>query len=177
MRGMRALRWILGAFAVVVAAGILFLFFGLNTLRGPIARAIGDATGRELVIEGDLRPTWDWIHPSFRAEKVTFANAPWAREKYMLKADAVEVTVSVTPLLAGRVNLPHVHLERPEVNLQEDAEGRKNWVLKDEEPNKESRIHIKKLTLDHGRLAYDDAGRKIDIVAELSTDATGVAFS
>jgi uncharacterized protein involved in outer membrane biogenesis len=70
-----------------------------------------------------------------------------------------------------------VHLERPEVNLQEDAEGRKNWVLKDEEPNKESRIHIKKLTLDHGRLAYDDAGRKIDIVAELSTDATGVAFS
>src|SRR3954466_15534432 len=144
---MRALRWIAGLFLMLVVAGVLFLFFGLNTLRGPIARAIGDATGRELVIEGNLRPTWDWIHPSFRAEKVTFANAPWGKEKYLLQADAVEVTISVTPLLAGRVNLPHVNLERPVVNLEQDAQGRKNWVLKDEDPNKESRIHIKRLTL------------------------------
>ena len=76
---MRAVRWTLGIFALFVAAGILFLFFGLNTLRAPIARAVTNATGRELVIEGNLRPAWDWIHPSFRAEKVTFANSPWAK--------------------------------------------------------------------------------------------------
>jgi len=174
---MRALRWIAGIFLLLVVAGTLFLFFGLNTLRGPIARAIGNATGRELVIGGNLRPTWDWIHPSFRAEKVTFANSPWAKEKYLLQADAIEVTISVTPLLAGRVNLPHVNLERPVVNLEQDVEGRKNWVLKDEDPNKDSRIHIKRLTLDHGRLTYEDGGRDIHVASDLSTDATGVAFT
>ena len=71
---MRADRWTLGILAVLAAAGILFLFFGLNTLKGPIERAVLDATGRELVIEGDLRPAWDWIHPRFRAEGVRFAN-------------------------------------------------------------------------------------------------------
>src|SRR2546421_4036548 len=100
---MRAVRWIVAFVAVVIAAGILFLFFGLNTLRGPIARAVTNATGRELVIEGNLRPAWDWVHPSFRAERVTFANAEWGKAKYLFKAESMEVTIAVMPLLAGRL--------------------------------------------------------------------------
>jgi len=173
---MRAARWILGLFAVVVVAGVLFLFFGLNTLRQPIARAVQKATGRELVIEGNIRPRWDWIHPSFRLEKVSFANPDWATEKYLFTAEAVDVTISVTPLIAGRINIPRVHLERPVVNLEVDTEGRKSWILKEEGEKKESRVHIKRLSLDEGRLVYSDDMRDIDIEAHLSTDRTGVAF-
>ncbi|MGE5640254.1 MAG: AsmA family protein [Clostridia bacterium] len=174
---MRALRWILGIFLVLVVGGVLFLFFGLNTLRGPIARAVGNATGRELVIGGSIRPRWDWIHPSFRVEKVSFANAPWGKEKYLFQAEAVDLTISVTPLLAGRVSLPRVNLEHGIVHLEQDAEGRKNWILKSDEPHKESRIHIRELALDHGQLTYDDAGRDIHLAADLSTDRTGVNFA
>src|SRR6185436_17305962 len=117
---MRVLRWTAAVVAVFVVAGILFLFFGLNTLRGPIARAVTKATGRELVIEGNIRPSWDWIHPSFRVEKVSFANPEWATEKYLFTVEAMEVTISVTPLLAGRINIPRIHLERPVVNLEVD---------------------------------------------------------
>ncbi len=175
---MRAIRWTLGILAVLFVAGILFLFFGLNTLKAPLERAVRGATGRELVIEGDLKPAWDWIHPSFRAEKVRFANPSWAKETNLLEADVVEITVSVLPLLAGRVVLPLVHLENAAVNLEQDEEGRKTWILeKDPEPKEESRIHVRRLTLDHGLLSYDDAGRDISLTADLNTDATGVLFS
>jgi AsmA protein len=44
-------------------------------------------------------------------------------------------------------------------------------------PEHASRVQIHKLTLDHGTLAYDDAKLDMSIRAELSTDATGVAFT
>lgn len=174
---MRVLKWTGAIFALLAAAAVLAaLFGGLNLLRGPISRITLDKTGRELRIEGSLRPVWSWIHPRVRAEKVTFANPPWAKEKYLLQADAVELTLSVLPLAVGRVVLPEVHLERPVVDLEQDADGRKNWVL-DEKPHEESRVHIRRLTLDEGELLYDDAPRDISLRAQLETDSTGIQFS
>jgi uncharacterized protein involved in outer membrane biogenesis len=74
--------------------------------------------------------------------------------------------------------LPAVHLERPEVALELDAGGRRNWILKEEpEEKQKSRFLIKLLTLDHGRLSYDDAVRDHSIQAELSSDEQGVVFT
>jgi uncharacterized protein involved in outer membrane biogenesis len=175
----RFLKWTAGLFLLLVVVAIAAVYFtGLNGLRGPISRIAGEKTGRELLIEGDLRPVWSWVHPRIRAERVTFSNPSWAKEKFLFKADAAEITISVLPLVAGRVVLPEVHLVRPTVDLERDKEGRKNWVLKDEpKPDEPSRLQIHRLTLDHGTLAYDDAGLDISIRAELSTDATGVAFT
>ena len=161
---------------VVVA---LFLAFGLNSLRGPVERAVSNATGRELRIEGDLRARWSWVHPRFRVEKVTFANADWGEADYMLSAEAIEASIRVLPLLRGRVVIPEVHLEGAEVNLEQDAEGNKNWILDNEkdEQKKESRVAVELLTLDRGQLNYDDAGRDISLQADLNTDETGVVFA
>lgn len=173
----RTLKWLGGTVLVLVVLLSLTLIFGLNLLKGPITRMVSKATGRELVIER-LHPVWSWVHPRFRAEGVSFANAKWGKADYLLTADAIEASVSVLPLLAGRVVLPEVHLQKAELSLEQDAEGRKNWVMKEEpEPKQESRIVIALLTLDHGRLAYEDAARDISLKSELSTDAEGVKFS
>jgi AsmA protein len=138
---------------------------------------VSKASDRELVV-GRLTPVWSWLHPRFRAEGVTFANAKWGKAEYLLKADAVEASIEVLPLLAGRVVIPEVHLEKADLSLEQNAEEKKNWVLKeDPEPKQESRIHIKLLTLDHARFAYIDATRDIDLETRLSTDATGVGFA
>lgn len=178
---MRALKWFGGTVLVLSAllalTLVLTLAFGLDALKGPITRAVSKATQRELVIER-LKPVWSWVHPRFRAEGVTFANAKWGRAEYLLKADAIEATVSVLPLLAGRVHLPEVHLEKAELSLEQDADGRKNWVMKeDPQPKEESRLVIGLLTLDHGKLDYDDAARDISLRSQLDTDADGVKFS
>src|SRR3954454_447829 len=143
---MRILKWTGGIVLALLVALVLFIAFGLSTLKGPITRAVSNATGRELVIDGRLKPVWSWVHPRFRAEKVSFANADWADEDWMLQADAIEVTVRVLPLLAGRVVLPEVHLERPNIDLEMDEDGRKNWVLGDQKKEGGSRISLQQLT-------------------------------
>lgn len=173
-----ALKWTAWLVLALLVALALLIAFGLNTLRGPITRAVSEATGRELVIEGNLKPIWTWKHARFRAENVSFTNADWAKEDYLFAANAVEASVRLLPLLRGRVVVPEVHLESAEVNLEQDADGRKNWILEKEPKEKEeSRLHIERLTLDDGQLKYDDAGRDISIEADLYTDETGVVFA
>lgn len=173
---MRALKWVGLAVLVLLTALVLFAVFGLGTLKGPITKAVTSASGRELVIDGELKPVWSWVHPRFRAEKIRYANPDWADEDWMFQADAVEVSVKLWPLLVGRVVLPEVHLERPDVSLLIDEEGRKNWLLeRDQQKEGEgSRISVQLLTFDHGRLRFADAGRDIDLENALSTDADGV---
>ena len=174
---MRVLKWTGGIIFALLVALALFIAFGLHTLKGPITRAVSNATGRELVIDGNLRPVWTWVHPRFRAEKVRFANPDWATESYMFQADAVEASVELMPLFIGRVVLPEVHLQRPIINLEIDEEERKNWLLKaDEQKEGGSRISILALTFDEAQLSYDDAIREISLDSELATDASGVNF-
>src|SRR5215210_4206606 len=94
-RSMRAMKWIGVAVLVVLTALVLFVTLGLGTLKGPITNGVTKATGRELLIEGDFKPVWTWLHPRFRAEKVSYANPEWASEDWMFQADAVEVTVKL----------------------------------------------------------------------------------
>ena len=177
---MRApLKWTVGLVLALLIVLALFITFGLNTLRGPITRAVTEATGRKLQIEGDLKPIWSWTHPRFRAEKISFANPDWATEATMFTAEAVEASVSLLGLLRGRVVVPEVHLESALVNLEQDAKGQKNWILDrdQKEEKKESRVRIGLLTMDHGQLNYDDAVRDISIQADLNTDETGIVFA
>ena len=118
------------------------------------------------------------MHPRFRAEKVSYANPDWAGEDYMFQADAVEVSIELLPLLAGRVILPEVRLQRPVVDLEVDEDGRKNWILSEQDQHKEggSRVSIKSLIFDDAQLTYTDDIRDIDLVSQLSTYADGVKF-
>src|SRR5512138_123142 len=165
-----ALKWTVGIALALLVALALFISFGLNTLRGPISRAVTNATGRELVIDGKIRAVWSWVHPRFRVEKVTFANADWAREDYLFSADAVEAEVRLLPLLRGLVVLPQLRLEGADVNLERDEEGRQNWILdtkkEKDEQKKDSRVHIGLLTLDQGHLSYADAALDIDLQSD-----------
>lgn len=174
---MRVLRWVGGFVVVVLVATALFIAFGLNALRGPISRKVSELTGRELRIEGSLKPVWSWTDLRFRAEHVSFANPQWATEDLMLRADAIEASVDLLPLFIGQVYLPEVHLVRPELNLEVAPDERKNWILeRDQKPRsgKPSRFHIQALTFDEARLKYDDAIRVISVEAQLSSDAQGV---
>jgi uncharacterized protein involved in outer membrane biogenesis len=174
---MRVVRWVGGFVVLVLVASALFIAFGLNSLRGPIARKVSDLTGRELRIEGSLRPVFSWTDLRFRADRVSFANPPWATEALMLRADRIEASVRLLPLFIGQVVLPEVHLVRPELNLEIAADNRKNWILdRDQKPKEDrpSRFHIQALTFDEARLKYDDANRVISVEAQLSSDARGV---
>jgi AsmA protein len=166
----RLLKWVGGFLLVITLLIVLIIaFFNWNWLRGPIERMATEKTGRQLVINGDLSAHLAWPRPSFRAERVTFANPSWAKEKQMVAVDGVEFTIDLSELLMKNVVLPEVRLERPIVFLEQSADGRKNWLLDHDQKDEDSRIHIDHILLDHGRFSYDDPVKKISIQSEIST--------
>ena len=179
----RSLKWLAGVFLALIVLAVLFIaIFGWNWLRGPIERMTLEKTGRELAIGGDIEVKFGWPLPRIHAGAVTFANPAWAREKQMVAADAVEIAIDLPQLLRQNIVFPEVRLERPLVFLEQGADGRKNWLLDLNQQDEQARIRIDRLTLDDGRLGYDDAGKKTSIRAELSTSNTqpagvGVTFT
>lgn len=179
----RSLKWIAGVLLTPVVLAVLFIaIFGWNWLRGPIERMTTERTGRVLAINGDLTVKLGWPLPHLRAAAVSFANPPWAKEKHMLTADAVDITVHLPQLLARNIVLPEVRLEHPVVFLEQAADGRRNWLLDLEQKDEAARVRIDRLSLDQGRLGYDDVAQKTSIRAELSTTGAeaavaGVSFS
>ena len=174
----RPLAWTAGILLTPVALAMIFIaLFGWNWLRGPIQNMTTEKTGRVLAINGALQVKFGWPNASIHGESVTFANPSWAREKQMVAADGVEISVSLPQLLLRNIVLPDVRLERPVVYLEQGSEGRKNWLLDLQQQDEDVRIRIERLTLDQGKLGYDDAAKKTSIRAELSTSAPGLSFS
>lgn len=169
----RSLKRIAGVFLAFIVLVVLFIaVFGWNWLRGPIERMTTEKTGRVLAINGELKVKFGWPLPRIHAGAVTFANPGWAREKQMVAADAVEIAIDMQQLLRQNIVLPEVRLERPVVFLEQGTDGRKNWLLDLNQQDEGARIRIDRLTLDAGRLGYDDAGQKTSIRSELSTSNT-----
>ena len=183
MTASRLLKWTAGLLLAPFLLAVLFIaIFGWNWLLGPIERITLEKTGRELAIGGDLTVKFGWPLPRIHAGAVSFANPAWATEKQMVAADAVEIAIDLPQLLRQNVVLPEVRLERPVVFLEQGSGGRKNWLLDVNQQDEQARIRIDRLTLDHGRLGYDDPAQKTSIRSELSTSITqpagaGVTFT
>jgi uncharacterized protein involved in outer membrane biogenesis len=182
----RSLKWLAALLLALPLLAILYVaLFGWNWARGPLQHIALEKTGRELVIGGDLKVSLGWPSPRVRANTVSFANPPWAKEKRMVAVDDMEFTVDLLALLRKHLVFPEVRMTRPVVFLELAADGRKTWLLDLDQSDETARILIGRLTLDHGRLGYDDAKQKTSIRSDISTqdmransaDATGVVFS
>ena len=155
--------------AIATAATIFILLFGWNWMRQPIERYALNKTGRVLAIKGDLTIGYDWPLPRILAKDVTFANPAWAKEPLLLKTSAVEVTLELLQMFQGHYVFPKVHLERPVVFLEQNPDGRKSWLLDLEQKNEAARIQIGRVTLDEGKLGYDEGAAKTRIRADISS--------
>ena len=155
--------------ALIVLAVLFIAVFGWNWLRGPIERMTMEKTGRVLAINGDLQVKVGWPWPRIHADTVTFANPGWARERQMVTADAVDVTIDLPKLLRQNILFPEVRLTRPAVFLEQGTAGRKSWLLDRNQQDEGARIQIDRLMLDHGTLGYDDPEEKTSIRSDLST--------
>ncbi len=167
---MRILKWLaLILLAIATAATIFILVFGWNWMRQPIERYTLAKTGRVLAIKGDLTLGYHWPLPRILANDVTFANPAWAREPLLLDASAVEIELDLLQLFRRHVVFPQVHLQRPAVFLEQSPDGRKSWLLDLDQKDDAARIHIGRLTLDEGKLGYDDVATKTRIRADISS--------
>ncbi len=156
----------------IVLAVLFVAIFGWNWLRGPIERMTTEKTGRALAINGDLKVKFGWPLPRITIGAVTFANPGWARNRQMITADAVEITIDLPQLLLQHIVFPEVWLMRPVVFLERGGNGQKNWLMDLNQQNEKAHIQIDRLSFDHGTLGYDDSREKTSIQADISTPNT-----
>jgi len=167
---LRTLKWL----AIILTLGVVLILLlaslpNWNWLREPLAQQVGNKTGRELRIGGDLEISLGWPRTRIRAEDITFSNPAWARKKNMIAVKQVMVDVAIPPLFRRRMVFDDVRLDRAEIALEKSLDGRKNWLLDRNQRDDQARIVISHLAVTEGRVEYRDPASKTNLIAQVST--------
>ncbi|MBI3030106.1 MAG: AsmA family protein [Candidatus Rokubacteria bacterium] len=158
--GIALLVLLVGVAAALVA---VISTMDVNRYKGVIAQKVSEATGRTLAIQGDLRLTFSLV-PAIRVEGVSLANAPWGSAPRMVRVKRLEAHVALLPLLQRQVRVRRLVLVEPEILLETDAEGHRNWDLF---PQKHKgapthgnggvpTFHVREVRIKDGRFTYRD---------------------
>ncbi|MDP2035391.1 MAG: AsmA family protein [Polaromonas sp.] len=156
--------------AVVVLLVLLVVFFPWDVLRGPVNRYVSEQTGRKFEITRKLdvklgRTT------RVLADGIEFANPPWARDPYLVRAEAAEIQIRLWPLLSGRIELPLVSLKKPELGLQIEPDGKRTWSLARDTADESKVPAIGQLLIDQGVVNYLASAQGADITADVALAA------
>ena len=111
---------------VIVLALTLPFLINPNRYKDDIAAAVKDKTGRELVIQGDIKLSmFPWlglqIGPMELSNAQGFGGAPFAA------INETDVHVHFWPLLHREVQVGEVKLDGLTLDLELDADGHNNW--------------------------------------------------
>ena len=99
-----------------------------NEYRGLIAEQVKAATGRDLIISGDLDLELS-MNPAVAVEGVTFANTSWGSRSEMIKLKRFSAEVELMPLLTGDVRVKRLVFVGLDLLVETDAKGRGNWEM------------------------------------------------
>ncbi len=110
--------------AVVVVPSVI----DWNGYRGEIAQRVKDATGRDLIIDGDITMTV-LPKPAITVHRVGFGNIKGAESAEMARLESLEVRIALVPLLSGTIQVETVRLVKPVIKLQKFADWRANWQI------------------------------------------------
>jgi AsmA protein len=110
----------------VVAVVVVTLFVDPNDYKDDIERLAEQQTGRQLILDGDLRlSVFPWIAIEFGP--ASLGDAPGFGDEPFLALKQARLGIRFWPLLTGRVEIGTVRLDGVTVRLVTDAQGRNNW--------------------------------------------------
>ncbi len=113
---------------LAVAAVAIVSSIDVNRYKGDVSAEVKAATGRDLVIDGDLGLDVS-LTPAFTVSGIRFANAPWGSRPDMAVLGRASVEVELLPLLFGDIRVRRLVLQDLDLLLETDAAGQGNWQL------------------------------------------------
>lgn len=114
--------------ALVVTAVAVIYNLDFDAYKGDIAAAVKDATGRELIIEGELRPSFGLV-PAISVGRLRLANAPWGSRPYMATIESFRAEIELLPILSGELRIKRVVLVGADILLETRSDGTGNWMM------------------------------------------------
>src|SRR5579872_2414978 len=127
-RPVRIGLWSVAALVVllVVGAGVFLATFDANSLKPRIIAAVKQSTGRDLVLQGDVRLGMS-LQPTLRVAGVSFSNPPGFSQPQMATLERLDLKLALLPLLSHRVEIDRLVLVKPDILLETNAKGQPNW--------------------------------------------------
>jgi AsmA protein len=164
---------------LIGAAGVLALGLALPLLvpaslyKSEIEQSVTRVMGRNFTISGPLHFT---LFPTFglHADNIALANMPGGQAPSMVRTAGVRVGIRLLPLFSGHIEVSQILLDRPDIVLEVDKEGRANWTFERlarsaknvRTPHLSIDAHFSGLNIVHGRVTYSNLRsgdtRKID---------------
>ena len=113
----------------VFIAGATALFVATvnqDTIKNKVIQLVHDKTGRELKIVGDISWTFfPWL--GIKIQNVSLSDSANFKNDIFAKADEVEVSVKLLPLIFGRIEADHLTLKDFDLRLIRNSLGVGNW--------------------------------------------------
>lgn len=164
---------LLAAFVLLLAAlAVLLAFFPWDTLRGPVNRYVSEKTGRKFEITRRLDVGIGLRGATVKADGIEFANPPWAREPYLVKAERAEFDIRLWPLVSRKVVIPRLALSSPTLGLQIEPDGRRTWALGKDTSDAGTVPVIGLMQVDSGAVDFLATHLGVDLHADVSYDTS-----
>ncbi len=118
----------IAAIALLLTAAVCIVPFVINPndFKPDIAAAVKNKTGRELVLDGDLKLSlFPWIGIS--TGKLALSNAPGFQNQPFATLEESDIKVLLLPLLSKKIEVNRMALKGLVINLAKDKQGLANW--------------------------------------------------
>lgn len=127
------MRWIIRVGVVLATLAVLGVGIGAMVPAERVAQAVSSQfeamTGRKLQLQGEVSPRL-WPSLGISTGPVSIANAEWAvGDQPLFQAQGLSIDVNFGALFGGEVKILGLSADRPEINLERNAEGGANWVF------------------------------------------------
>src|SRR5713226_9874035 len=177
-RKRRALIWVSSIVGIIaIGAGIFVWTHDWNDAKRYLSVAVSKATGRKLIIDGDLKVNLGWIS-RVRASQIRFENASWSRHPQMAEIGVLDLQVDLRQLLKWRFVLPTVSVSQVKVFLEKNTEGAANWDFGGPAttpvPEKRTQVPvIEKLIVEDGILVFTNQETNTQLELKLTQAEAG----
>lgn len=129
-----AMRWLFRTFLslalLVVLAGAGVLLIPSERLAALAAAQVREATGRELIVAGEIRPAL-WPHVGLHAQGVALSGPDWAEHGDTLAARSVTVGLDPRRLIRGEMVVATLVVEGAALTLERREDGVGSWGVGD----------------------------------------------
>lgn len=128
MRALKLVGIVLGGLIALLAILLLAvrLFVDPNDYKDRIAAAVGNSTGRELILSGPLKlSVFPWI--ALEIGPASLGNPPGFDAEPFASVRHVAFRVRLLPLLRKQLQIGRVEIDGLDLRLRKNAAGKANW--------------------------------------------------
>jgi uncharacterized protein involved in outer membrane biogenesis len=160
---------------VVLLSIVAVVLLNSGALNGLIEGAIAAQIGRPAQLEQAPSLGFDDGALTLDLGPLSVAKAKWAADQHanFARIQGLQASLRLLPLLRGRVELPEVAIERPQLHLARSKDGEVNWPEGDDtEGGRVWLPEIENLVIRDAAVTYADAAAATEVTLALD-EATG----